>query len=197
MSLYYDWYKIRCFTGAFNRWLCCNTFRSTRLGHYEKIDHKSREHPNFTFLQQLNNIIPFKTLMKRCLTLKIGTEKSIFIFLDKWASLFGATVAIDCTKAYEKPNPFHLLSFLLFAQNLQVGQCGLKILDTELITILLVVCIELMVLLLLVVPDGTFGFSLIEFHPDFTVFEKKCASRNRTHSKHNRACLLVLLIRIT
>lgn len=112
--------------------------------------------------------------MKTLLDLENWNRKEHFQHFSQMEEpFFGATVVIDCTQAYEKAKSQKASFFIFYLhktltavnaiENFKYRISGGQIYINEQINASATIGRE----------DGTFGFSLIEYHPDFSVFEQK------------------------
>lgn len=111
--------------------------------------------------------------MKALLDLENWNRKEHFAhFKQMEEPFFGATVEIDCTKAYQKAKRLNVSFFIYYLhktlvavnsiENFKYRISGEKIYINDHIDASATIGRE----------DGTFGFSLIEYHPDLSIFEK-------------------------
>lgn len=111
--------------------------------------------------------------MKTLLDLENWNRKEHFAhFKQMEEPFFGATVEIDCTKAYQKAKSLNVSFFIYYLhktlvavnsiENFKYRISGEKIYINDRIDASATIGRE----------DGTFGFSLIEYHPDLSIFEK-------------------------
>jgi chloramphenicol O-acetyltransferase type A len=111
--------------------------------------------------------------MKALLDLENWNRKEHFAhFKQMEEPFFGATVEIDCTKAYQTAKSLNASFFIYYLhktlsavnaiENFKYRISGDKIYVHDRVDASATIGRE----------DGTFGFSLIEYHPDFKVFER-------------------------
>ncbi|MBE8727506.1 chloramphenicol acetyltransferase [Flavobacterium hungaricum] len=111
--------------------------------------------------------------MKTLLDLENWNRKEHFEHFSRMDEpFFGATVEIDCTKAYEKAKELKVSFFIYYLhqtltavnaiENFRYRISEGKIYSNDRIDASATIGRE----------DGTFGFSLIEYNPDLKVFEK-------------------------
>lgn len=111
--------------------------------------------------------------MKTLLDLENWNRKEHFEHFSKMEEpFFGATVEIDCTKAYQTAKELNASFFIFYlhktltainsVENFKYRISEGKIYINERIDASATIGRE----------DGTFGFSLIEYDPDFRIFEK-------------------------
>ncbi|MEO8237408.1 MAG: chloramphenicol acetyltransferase [Flavobacterium sp.] len=111
--------------------------------------------------------------MKTLLDLENWNRKEHFAhFKQMEEPFFGATVEIDCTKAYQTAKSLNVSFFIYYLhktlvavnsiENFKYRISGEKIYINDRIDASATIGRE----------DGTFGFSLIEYHPDLNIFEK-------------------------
>ena len=111
--------------------------------------------------------------MKTLLDLENWNRKEHFQHFRKMEEpFFGATVEIDCTRAYQTAKSLNTSFFIyylhktLVAVNL-IDNFKYRIADDK-----IYINDRVDVSATIGREDGTFGFSLIEYHPDFSVFEQ-------------------------
>lgn len=111
--------------------------------------------------------------MKTLLDLENWNRKEHFAhFKQMEEPFFGATVEIDCTTAYQKAKSLNVSFFIYYLhktlvavnsiENFKYRISGEKIYINDRIDASATIGRE----------DGTFGFSLIEYHPDLSIFGK-------------------------
>lgn len=111
--------------------------------------------------------------MKTLLDLKNWNRKEHFAhFKQMEEPFFGATVEVDCTKAYQKAKSLNVSFFIYYLhktlvavnsiENFKYRISGDKIYINNRINASATIGRE----------DGTFGFSLIEYHADLSIFGK-------------------------
>ena len=111
--------------------------------------------------------------MKTLLDLENWNRKEHFQHFRKMEEpFFGATVEIDCTRAYQTAKSLNISFFIYYLHKTLVAVNSIenfkyriaddKIYSNDRVDVSATIGRE----------DGTFGFSLIEYHPDFSVFEQ-------------------------
>ncbi|MWB93670.1 chloramphenicol acetyltransferase [Flavobacterium sp. GA093] len=111
--------------------------------------------------------------MKTLLDLENWNRKEHFQHFRKMEEpFFGATVEIDCTRAYQTAKSLNTSFFIYYLHKTLVAVNSIenfkyriaddKIYSNDRVDVSATIGRE----------DGTFGFSLIEYHPDFRVFEQ-------------------------
>ena len=111
--------------------------------------------------------------MKTLLDLENWNRKEHFMHFSKMEEpFFGATVEIDCTKAYQTAKNLSTSFFIYYLHKTLVAVNTIenfkyRISDGK---IYINDCIDASATIGR--EDGTFGFSLIEYHPDFEIFKE-------------------------
>ena len=111
--------------------------------------------------------------MKTLLDLENWNRKEHFLHFSKMEEpFFGATVEIDCTKAYQTAKNLNTSFFIYYLHKTLVAVNTIenfkyRISDGK---IYINDCIDASATIGR--EDGTFGFSLIEYHPDFDIFKE-------------------------
>jgi len=111
--------------------------------------------------------------MKTLLDLENWNRKEHFLHFSKMEEpFFGATVEIDCTKAYQTAKNLNTSFFIYYLHKTLVAVNTIenfkyRISDGK---IYINDCIDASATIGR--EDGTFGFSLIEYHPDFEIFKE-------------------------
>ena len=111
--------------------------------------------------------------MKTLLDLDNWNRKEHFLFFKQMQEpFFGVTVDIDCTKAYETAKDLDTSFFIYYLHKTLTAVNAFesfkyRILNTH---IYIHDCIDGSATISR--ADGTFGFSLIEYHPDYAIFEQ-------------------------
>jgi chloramphenicol O-acetyltransferase type A len=111
--------------------------------------------------------------MKTLLDLENWNRKEHFVhFKQMEEPFFGATVEIDCTEAYQTAKSLNASFFIYYLhktlsavnaiENFKYRISGDQIYVHDRVDASATIGRE----------DGTFGFSLIEYHPDFKIFER-------------------------
>lgn len=111
--------------------------------------------------------------MKQPFDLENWNRKEHFHFFRQMEEpFFGATVAIDCTKAYEKAKSISSSFFIYYLHKTLQAVNAIENFRYRIENDSIVVYDRIDGSPTIGRPDGTFGFSLIVYHPDFAVFEK-------------------------
>ncbi|MGL2992679.1 CatA-like O-acetyltransferase [Flavobacterium sp. TSSA_36] len=111
--------------------------------------------------------------MKQLFDLENWNRKEHFHFFKQMEEpFFGATVAIDCTIAYDKAKVVSSSFFIYYLHKTLQAVNAIENFRYRIENENIVVYDRIDGSATISRPDGTFGFSLIEFDPDFTVFEK-------------------------
>jgi chloramphenicol O-acetyltransferase type A len=85
---------------------------------------------------------------------------------------FGVTVTIDCTKAYEKSKAETFSFFIYYLQKTLVAVNAIESFRYRISNDEIVIYDQINGSATIGREDGTFGFSLVEFHAVFAVFEQ-------------------------
>jgi len=111
--------------------------------------------------------------MKTLLDLENWNRKEHFMHFSKMEEpFFGATVEIDCTKAYQTAKNLSTSFFIYYLHKTLVAVNTIENFKYRISEgkIYINDCIDASATI--VREDGTFGFSLIEYHPDFEIFKE-------------------------
>ena len=111
--------------------------------------------------------------MKKELNLSTWNRKEHFEFFCKFEEpFFGTTIQLDCTKAHAKSKELGVSFFAYYLHKTLVAVNNIENFRYRIENDTIVVYDRIDGSPTIGRSDGTFGFSLTEFHPDFTVFEK-------------------------
>ncbi len=111
--------------------------------------------------------------MIKKLNLETWPRKEHFHFFKQMEEpFFGVTVTIDCTKAYEKSKAKNFSFFIYYLHKTLVAVNAIESFRYRISNDEIVIYDQINGSATIGRDDGTFGFSLVEFHADFTVFEK-------------------------
>ncbi|WP_291147696.1 chloramphenicol acetyltransferase [Flavobacterium sp. UBA7680] len=111
--------------------------------------------------------------MKTLLDLENWNRKEHFAhFCRMEEPFFGATVEIDCTKAYEISKELKVSFFLFYLHKTLVAVNAIENFRYRIADGKIYINDRIDVSATIGREDGTFGFSLIEYNPDFKIFEK-------------------------
>lgn len=111
--------------------------------------------------------------MIKKLNLETWPRKEHFRFFKQMEEpFFGVTVTIDCTKAYEKSKAENFSFFIYYLHKTLVAVNAIESFRYRISNDEIVIYDQINGSATIGRDDGTFGFSLVEFHADFTVFEK-------------------------
>lgn len=111
--------------------------------------------------------------MKTLLDLENWNRKEHFAhFYRMEEPFFGATVEIDCTKAYETAKELKVSFFLFYLHKTLVAVNAIENFRYRIADGKIYINDRIDVSATIGREDGTFGFSLIEYNPDFKIFEK-------------------------
>lgn len=111
--------------------------------------------------------------MKTLLDLENWNRKEHFAhFCRMEEPFFGATVEIDCTKAYETAKELKVSFFLFYLHKTLVAVNSIENFRYRIADGKIYINDRIDVSATIGREDGTFGFSLIEYNPDFKIFEK-------------------------
>ncbi|UUF15426.1 MULTISPECIES: chloramphenicol acetyltransferase [Flavobacterium] len=111
--------------------------------------------------------------MKTLLDLENWNRKEHFAhFKQMEEPFFGATVEIDCTKAYQTAKELKVSFFLFYLHKTLVGVNAIENFRYRIADDKIYINDRIDVSATIGREDGTFGFSLIEYNPDFKIFEK-------------------------
>lgn len=111
--------------------------------------------------------------MKKLLDLENWNRKEHFAhFKQMEEPFFGATVEIDCTKAYQTAKELKASFFLFYLHKTLVAVNAIENFRYRIAYDKIYINDRIDVSATIGREDGTFGFSLIEYNPDFKIFEK-------------------------
>lgn len=111
--------------------------------------------------------------METFLDLDHWPRKEHFHFFRKFEEpFFGAVVTIDCTKVYENAKAANASFFLYYLHKTLVAANAVEAFRYRIAGEKVVVYDQIDGSATISREDGSFGFSLIEFHPDFAIFSK-------------------------
>ncbi|MDR6764098.1 chloramphenicol O-acetyltransferase type A [Flavobacterium sp. 2755] len=111
--------------------------------------------------------------MKTLLDLENWNRKEHFAhFCRMEEPFFGATVEIDCTKAYETAKELKVSFFIFYLHKTLVAVNSIENFRYRIADNKIYINDRIDVSATIGREDGTFGFSLIEYSPDFKIFEK-------------------------
>ncbi|MGO4772629.1 CatA-like O-acetyltransferase [Flavobacterium sp. W22_SRS_FK3] len=111
--------------------------------------------------------------MKTLLDLENWNRKEHFAHFSKMEEpFFGATVEIDCTKAYQKAKTLKTSFFISYLHKTLVAVNAIENFKYRISEDQIYINNRVDVSATIGREDGTFGFSLMEYNPDYTIFEK-------------------------
>jgi len=111
--------------------------------------------------------------MKTLLDLENWNRKEHFAhFKQMEEPFFGATVEIDCTKAYQKAKSLNVSFFIYYLHKTLVAVNSIENFKYRISEEKIYINDRIDASATIGREDGTFGFSLIEYHPDLSIFEK-------------------------
>ncbi|RED24800.1 chloramphenicol O-acetyltransferase type A [Flavobacterium cutihirudinis] len=111
--------------------------------------------------------------MKTLLDLENWNRKEHFAhFKQMEEPFFGATVEIDCTKAYQKAKELKVSFFIYYLHKTLVAVNSIENFKYRIADDQIYINDRVDASATIGREDGTFGFSLIEYNPDFKTFEK-------------------------
>jgi chloramphenicol O-acetyltransferase type A len=111
--------------------------------------------------------------MKTLLDLDNWNRKEHFLFFKQMQEpFFGATVAIDCTKAYETSKTLDTSFFIYYLHKTLNAMNVSESFRYRISNTHIYVHDRIDGSATISRADGTFGFSLIEYHPDYAIFEQ-------------------------
>lgn len=109
--------------------------------------------------------------MKTLLDIENWPRKEHFHFFRQFEEpFFGATVDIDCTKAYANAKTLNASFFSYYLHKTLVAVNTIESFRYRISDDQIYICDQVNASATIGREDGTFGFSLIEYNPDFTVF---------------------------
>lgn len=111
--------------------------------------------------------------MKALLELENWQRKEHFHFFRQFEEpFFGSTVEIDCTNAYKKSKELNASFFIYYLHKTLVAVNTIESFRYRISDDQIYIYDQINGSATIGREDGTFGFSLIEYNADFTVFEK-------------------------
>ena len=109
--------------------------------------------------------------MKTLLDLENWNRKEHFLFFKQFEEpFFGLTVEIDCTKAYATTKQLGTSFFVYYLHKTMVAVNTIESFRYRIIDDAIYIYDTIDVSATIMREDNTFGFSLIEYSPDFDVF---------------------------
>jgi len=110
--------------------------------------------------------------MKTLLDLENWNRKEHFHFFKEMDEpFFGVTVTIECTKAYENSKELGTSFFIYYLHKTLVAVNAIEVFKYRISENNIFIYDQINGSATIGRADGTFGFSLIEYQPDFKVFE--------------------------
>jgi chloramphenicol O-acetyltransferase type A len=111
--------------------------------------------------------------MKKLLDLDNWNRKEHFLFFKQMQEpFFGITVTIDCSKAYAASKRLGSSFFIYYLHKTLIAVNNFDFFRYRIDNTHIYLHDRIDGSATISRPDGTFGFSLIEFHPDYTIFEQ-------------------------
>jgi chloramphenicol O-acetyltransferase type A len=111
--------------------------------------------------------------MKTLLDLDNWNRKEHFLFFKQMQEpFFGATVAIDCTQAYETSKALGTSFFLYYLHKTLMAVNAFESFRYRISNTHIYLYDRIDASATISRADGTFGFSLIQYHTDYTLFEQ-------------------------
>ena len=111
--------------------------------------------------------------MKTLLDIENWPRKEHFHFFRQFEEpFFGATVEIDCTKAYATAKSLNTSFFIYYLHKTLVAVNGTESFRYRITEDQIYVCDQINASATIGREDGSFGFSLIEYDVDFEIFTK-------------------------
>lgn len=111
--------------------------------------------------------------MKKLLDLDNWNRKEHFLFFKQMQEpFFGATVMIDCTKAYAKAKELGTSFFIYYLHKTLVAVNAFECFKYRMENTHIYIYDRIDGSATISRSDGTFGFSHIEYHPDYSIFEQ-------------------------
>ena len=111
--------------------------------------------------------------MKTLLDLENWNRKEHFLHFSKMEEpFFGVTVEIDCTKAYQSAKNLNTSFFIYYLHKTLTAVNEIENFRYRISEDTIYINDRIDASATIGREDGTFGFSLIEYHPDFKVFEQ-------------------------
>ena len=110
-------------------------------------------------------------MVKTLLDIENWPRKEHFLFFKQFEEpFFGLTVEIDCTKAYEAAKQLKTSFFVYYLHKTLVAVNTIESFRYRIIDDSIYIYDVIDVSATIMREDNTFGFSLIEYSPDYTVF---------------------------
>jgi chloramphenicol O-acetyltransferase type A len=111
--------------------------------------------------------------MKKLLDLDNWNRKEHFLFFKQMQEpFFGATVEIDCTKAYKTSKTLSTTFFIYYLHKTLTAVNAFESFRYRVSNTHIYIHDRIDGSATITRADGTFGFSLIEYHPDYPIFEQ-------------------------
>ena len=111
--------------------------------------------------------------MKTLLDIENWNRKEHFLFFKQMEEpFFGATVKIDCTKAYKAAKALDTSFFIYYLHKTLIAVNTIESFRYRILENQIFIHDQINGSATIGREDGTFGFSLIQYNADFTVFEK-------------------------
>jgi len=122
--------------------------------------------------------------MRKLLDLDNWNRKEHFLFFKQMQEpFFGANVTIDCTKAYDTTKSLGTSFFIYYLHKTLVAVNAFESFKYRMENTHIYIYDRIDGSATISRADGTFGFSLIEYHPDYNIFEQNAiAEINRIQS---------------
>lgn len=115
--------------------------------------------------------------MKQKLDIANWNRKEHFMFFKQFEEpFFGATITIDCTKAYAAAKERKTSFFTYYLHKTLVAVNHIECFKYRIADESIYIYDQINASATIGRADGTFGFSLIEYDPDYLVFEKKATA---------------------
>jgi len=111
--------------------------------------------------------------LKKLLDIEKWPRKEHFNFFRQFEEpFFGATVEIDCTKGYENSKKLDISFFIYYLHKTLVAVNTIESFRYRILDDKIYINDTIDASATIGRPDGTFGFSLIEYNPSFAVFKQ-------------------------
>jgi chloramphenicol O-acetyltransferase type A len=111
--------------------------------------------------------------MKKFLDLDNWNRKEHFLFFKQMQEpFFGANVTIDCTKAYDASKTLNTPFFIYYLHKTLTAVNAFESFRYRISNTHIHIYDRIDAAASINRADGTFGFSLIEYHPDYAIFEQ-------------------------
>lgn len=111
--------------------------------------------------------------MKKLLDLDNWNRKEHFLFFKQMQEpFFGANVTIDCTKAYDSSKTLGTSFFIYYLHKTLMAVNAFECFRYRISNTHIYIYDRIDGSATISRADGTFGFSLIEYHPDYSIFEQ-------------------------